>query len=159
MTVEDLLWTSLCCSSYQNWLCLNTKWRPVLRTKHETFDLCSMINDTIIMVAAICFIYYYYYSSLFIQLYSLLSSRLTALMSHVILNEVVYWQPIVQTPNTGLRHPSFKEEGVGKRCWECAYYFGCCMAGATWNCCRLGVSSVRTIKNAQVNSATSFKAT
>ena len=48
-----------------------------------------MINDTIIMVAAICFTYYYY-SSLFIQLYSLLSSRLTALMSHVILNEVVY---------------------------------------------------------------------
>ena len=24
--------------------------------------------------------------------------------------------------------------------------FGCCMAGATWNCCRLGVSSVYTIQ-------------
>ena len=26
---------------------------------------------------------------------------------------------ISQTPSTGLRHPSFKEEGVGKRCSEC----------------------------------------
>ena len=27
-----------------------------------------------------------------------------------------------QTPNTGLRHPSFKEVGAGKRCSECDQY-------------------------------------
>ena len=27
----------------------------------------------------------------------------------------------VQTPSTGLRHPSFNEEGAGKRCSECAF--------------------------------------
>ena len=26
---------------------------------------------------------------------------------------------VSETPSTGLRHPSFKEEGAGKRCSEC----------------------------------------
>ena len=31
-----------------------------------------------------------------------------------------YGVQLAQTPSTGLRHPSFKEEGAGKRCSECA---------------------------------------
>ena len=37
-------------------------------------------------------------------------------------------QPRAQTPSTGLRHPSFKEEGAGKRCSECA------QGHAEWSC-------------------------
>ena len=32
---------------------------------------------------------------------------------------VMYLYPLIQTPSTGLRHPSL-EEGAGKRCSECA---------------------------------------
>ena len=33
-------------------------------------------------------------------------------------------QAFRQTPSTGLRHPSFKEEGAGKRCSECGFQDG-----------------------------------
>ena len=68
----------------------------------------------------------------FIQRYSLLSSRLAALMSHVILNE---WQYLFYSPFFNI-HLS----GVLKA------LFGCSMADATWNCCCLVASSVYTIQ-------------
>ena len=67
----------------------------------------------------------------FIWRYSPLSSRLTVLMSHVLLNECIlfiraifniHWSSVL----TAL--------------------FGCCMGGATWNCCHLGTRSVYTIQ-------------
>ena len=41
-------------------------------------------------------------------------------------------QAVTQTPSTGLRHPSFKEEGAGKRCSECGRDGGTAGNETTW---------------------------
>ena len=74
-----------------------------------------------------------FYILLLLNRYSLLSSRLTALMSHVILNEWLY--PVIVRFSFNIH-----------RSYVLTALFGCCMAGATWNCCHLGTSSVYTIE-------------
>ena len=68
----------------------------------------------------------------FISRYSPLSSRFTALMLHVILNEWLYLFTAL----------SFHIHRSG----VLTALFGCCMAGAACSCCRLGAYFVYTIQ-------------
>ena len=66
----------------------------------------------------------------FIQRYSPLLSRLTALLLHVIVNEWLAFHSVFWTSTKVV----------------CLQLFGCYMAGATWNYCCLGAGSVYTIQ-------------
>ena len=68
----------------------------------------------------------------YLNRYSPLSSRLIAFMSHVILNEWLcpFIARIINIHGSGVL----------------VALFSCCMAGATWNCCRLSAVSVYTIQ-------------
>ena len=91
----------------------------------------SVQSSPCVILSLLCLVCCCWSLLLFIWRYSPLSNRFTVLLLHVLLNECILFVRAIFNIH---------------RSSVLTALFGCCMAGATWNCCHLGERSVYTIQ-------------